>query len=59
MAGRESEESVARPVTRHAWCSMTFLHSDPTYDKVRSDPRFVAMLRKLNMPTERKLAPLQ
>lgn len=26
MAGRQSEESVARPVTRHAWCSMTFLH---------------------------------
>lgn len=26
MAGRQSEESVPRPVTRHAWRCMTFLH---------------------------------
>jgi hypothetical protein len=37
---------------------MTFMLTAPAYDKVRADPRFVA-LQKLKLPTERQLVPVE
>jgi Tfp pilus assembly protein PilF len=38
--------------------AMTFLVTDPVFGRYRSDPRFIALLKKLNLPVEPKRAPL-
>ncbi|MBI3679065.1 MAG: winged helix-turn-helix domain-containing protein [Acidobacteria bacterium] len=37
---------------RHSW--LVYLNSDPAFDSIRADPRFVAMVKKVGLPSPSK-----